>query len=277
MSDLAHFRNVEMIIPGKGGVGKTGVASLTALLLSQKYRCALLDIDMITPNLAQVMGLTNAEPIFSRRRKLKAYAFNKNLTVFSLENYFKDNAGIRLGVEECERLISECLEDIEWSPDIASNKPIDFLICDMPPATSDPIKALRRIFPKNLYGIGVTSPTKLSLDNLERMLLNCYDMKIGVLGVVANMVGAEMHGATPRCGCGCGQPFYPNKDRGDGSEVVEFTKRMKCDFMGVIKYDPDIGNQLNTGHPKLMNNGAIKATVDKISRQTGFMGKFRGG
>lgn len=272
MSGLAHFRNVEMIIPGKGGVGKTGSASLSALLLSQKYRCALLDIDMITPNLAQVMGLTNVEPVFSKRRKLKAYAYNKNLTVFSLENYFRDNAGIRLGVEECERLISECLEDIEWS-----SEPIDFLICDMPPATSDPIKALRRIFPKNLYGVGVTSPTKLSLDNLERMLLNCYDMKIGVLGVIANMVGAEMHGHIPRCGCGCGQPFYPNKDRGDGSEVLEFTVRMKCDFLGVIKYDPDIGEQFNSGHPTLMNNGAIKATVDKISKQIGFLGRLKGG
>lgn len=276
MSGLSQFRNVEMIVPGKGGVGKTGVSALLGLLLSLKYRCALLDIDMITPNLAQVMGLTGAEPIFSQRRKLKAYAYNANLTVFSLENYFRDNAGIRLGVEECEQLISECLEDIEWSPDIAS-QPIDFLICDMPPATSDPIKALRRIFPKNLYGIGVTSPTKLSLDNLERMLLNCYDMKIGVLGVVANMVGAEMHGAIPRCGCGCGQPFYPNKDRGDGSEVLEFTNRMKCDFLGTIPYNPNIGEQLNSGHPEIMNNGAIKAAVDKISKQTGFIGRLKGG
>lgn len=276
MQKLSHFRNVEMIIPGKGGVGKTLISSLVALLLARNYKTALLDVDIITPNLAQVMGLTDKEVRFSRQRKLKAYVYNKNLSIFSLENYFEDNAGIRLGVEECERLISECLLDIEWAPDIASEK-FDFLICDMPPATSDPIKALRRLFPKNLNGVGVTSPTKLSMDNLERTLYTCYDMRINVLGVIANMVGAEMHGHIPRCGCGCGQPFYPNMDKGDGSEVLEFTERLKCDFLGVIKYNPLVGFNANQGQLVLMDNGAIKGSVDRITKQRGFMSKLRGG
>lgn len=274
MTELSQFGDVNLILPGKGGVGKTLDASSIAIMLSLLgHRTAILDVDTITPNLGQVMGLSGKDPRFTRSRKQKAYTYNENLRVYSLETYFEDNSGIRLGVEECERLISECLLDIDWG-----SAPIDKLICDMPPATSDPMKALRNLFPKkNLYGIGVSSPTKLSMDNLERTLYTCYDMKIKVLGVIANMVGASMHGHIPLCGCGCGQPFYPNKDRGDGSEVREFAERMKCDFLGVIKFDPDIGFKANHGQPTIMNNGAIKSAVDKIVKQRSLFHKLRGG
>lgn len=266
MTELSQFRNTVMVLPGKGGVGKTLVSSTMGILLSRQFKTTLLDVDIITPNLARVMGLAGREPKFNRHRKQEAFTFNENLRVFSVENYFQDNSGIRLGVDECERLISECLTDIDYGPN-----PIDFLICDMPPAQSDPVKALRRLFPKRLYGIGVTSPTTTSMDNLERTLWTCYDSKIEVLGVIANMVGAEMHGQTPLCSCGCGQPFYPNADRGDGSEVLEFTERMKCDFLGIIKFDPNIGFHYNRGNPAVINNGAIKSAVDRIAGQRGLL------
>lgn len=269
MSELSQFRNAGLILPGKGGVGKTMVSSSIAILLSQNFRVALLDVDIITPNLARVMGLAGVDPKFNRSRKQKAFTYNDNLRIYSVESYFEDNAGIRLGVEECERIISECLLDIDWGPE-----PIDFLICDMPPATSDPIKALRRLFPKNLSGIGVTNPTRLSMDCLQRTLYSCYDMKIKVLGVIANMIGAEMHGYIPLCGCGCGRPFYPFADHGDGREVQEFTDRMKCDFLGVIKFDPDIGFKADTGHPAIINNGAIKSAAGRIVKQQPLFHRF---
>jgi Mrp family chromosome partitioning ATPase len=271
MTSLSQFRNAEMILPGKGGAGKTLVSTLLAISLSRKYNCALLDVDIITPNLAQATGFGDKEPVYSTSRKQLAFSHNDNLRVFSVETFFVDNAGIRLGVKECERLLQECLEDVDWG-----SRPIDYLILDMPASQSDPIKALRRLFPKNLYGIGVTTPKLQSMSNLERTLFTCYDLNIKILGVIANMVGAEMHGYVPRCGCGCGQPFYPNNDRGDGSEVREFTERMKCDYLGSIKHDPDLGYKLDVGTLTGVNNGAIATAVRKVERQN-FWGKLRGG
>ncbi len=46
-----------MVLSGKGGVGKSTVATQLALCLSQKYEVGLLDVDICGPSVPTILGL----------------------------------------------------------------------------------------------------------------------------------------------------------------------------------------------------------------------------
>ena len=45
------------VVPGKGGVGKSTVATQLALCLSKKYEVGLLDVDICGPSVPTILGM----------------------------------------------------------------------------------------------------------------------------------------------------------------------------------------------------------------------------
>lgn len=51
------IKHIILVLSGKGGVGKSTVATQLALLLSEKYEVGLLDVDICGPSVPTMLGL----------------------------------------------------------------------------------------------------------------------------------------------------------------------------------------------------------------------------
>lgn len=51
------IKHVIMVLSGKGGVGKSTVATQLAILLSKTYEVGLLDVDICGPSVPTLLGL----------------------------------------------------------------------------------------------------------------------------------------------------------------------------------------------------------------------------
>lgn len=116
---------------GKGGVGKSTVATQVALSLAQKgYEVGLLDVDLCGPSVARLLGLDNQEVHSSNQGWSPVYV-QDNLAVMSIAFLLNSNdeAVIWRGPRKTG-LIKQFIVDVDWGH-------LDFLVVDTPPGTSD--------------------------------------------------------------------------------------------------------------------------------------------
>lgn len=58
---MKSIKHIIFVLSGKGGVGKSTVATQLAVLLSRKYEVGLLDIDICGPSVPTLLGLVGQE------------------------------------------------------------------------------------------------------------------------------------------------------------------------------------------------------------------------
>lgn len=178
---LSNIRKVIAVLSGKGGVGKTFVATNLAFFLSDKgYHVGLVDGDIDCPNIPAVLGLSSdpGDP-------------NQGFPV-EFEGVSIVSMGLLNGPLEADQpriwrgpLIGKALTDLLTGPDW---NPLDFLVIDMPPGTSDAALILMQLV--RLDGIilvGTSSPAAV-LD-IKKTFGMARQMNKPVLGIVENMAG----------------------------------------------------------------------------------------
>ena len=182
---LSKVKNIILILSGKGGVGKSTVATQLSYSLSAKnLEIGLLDVDICGPSIPQMMGLKNSEIHSSSEGWTPVYK-KENLAVMSigflLQN--QDEAVIWRGPRK-NGLILQFLTETNWGK-------LDFLIIDTPPGTSDEHLSLVSYLSKfDLKGaIIVTTPQEVALADVRKELNFCKKTDIKVMGIVENMSG----------------------------------------------------------------------------------------
>jgi len=75
---------------GKGGVGKSSVATYLSLALAQKgFQVGLLDIDLHGPSIPKMLGLQGVLDI-TEQKEILPHAYRPNLKVVSIESMLED-------------------------------------------------------------------------------------------------------------------------------------------------------------------------------------------
>ena len=178
-AELNKVRNVIAVMSGKGGVGKSLVAGLTAILLNkQGYDVGILDADITGPSIPKMFGI-HATPGGSESGILPVRSAN-GIEIISI-NLFLPSAeeaviwrGPLVG-----KAITQFWEDVLWGN-------LDFLIVDLPPGTSDaPLTALQ-VLPVN-GAIVVFTPQDLSAMIVKKAVKMAQQLDKKVIGVVENM------------------------------------------------------------------------------------------
>ena len=180
---LPGVGHVIAVASGKGGVGKSTVATNLAVALRREgLRVGMMDADIYGPSLPTMLGVSG-----------KPFA-NEDKKIVPLEAHGIKCMSIGFLVEEDEPIIwrgpmvmgvvRQFLQDVDWEP-------IDVLIIDLPPGTGD--AQLTMIQAVDLSGaVIVTTPQKVAVLDAVRGVEMFRKLDVPVLGVVENMAWVDL-------------------------------------------------------------------------------------
>ena len=173
---MKDIRNVIAVSSGKGGVGKSLIASTLALALTMKgYEVGLFDLDFTSPSTHVILGIKDVKP---KEEKGIVPPRVHGLKYMSIIYYSGDYASPLRGADISSALI-ELLSVTRWGS-------LDFLVIDMPPGISDATLDLIRLT-KNLKFLVVTTPSLLAFETARKLINLLKELRIPVIGVIENM------------------------------------------------------------------------------------------
>jgi ATP-binding protein involved in chromosome partitioning len=173
---LERVKHIIAVSSGKGGVGKSLVASTLALTLTGKnFGVGLFDADFTSPSTHLILGVKDAKP---KEEKGIIPAQVHGLKYVSIVAYSKENTLPLRGVDASNALI-ELFAMTVWGD-------LDFLIIDMPPGISDATLDVIRLV-KDIRFLIVTTPSMLAFETVKKLLKLLAELKVPVLGVIENM------------------------------------------------------------------------------------------
>jgi ATP-binding protein involved in chromosome partitioning len=181
-----HLGRILAISSGKGGVGKSTVATNLALALAKGgAKVGLMDADIYGPNIPRMLGV-NAPPEVKDNRivPLEAHGLKVMSIGFLVE---RDQPAIWRG-PIIMKVITQFLRDVDWGT-------LDWFLVDMPPGTGD--AQLSLVQATNVHGaIIVTTPQEVATGDALRGAKMFERVGVPVLGIVENMSWF----ACPHCG-----------------------------------------------------------------------------
>ena len=185
---LEKIKHKILILSGKGGVGKSTFAAQLAFGLSARgMDVGLLDVDICGPSAPVLFGKEGHEVHRSNSGWSPVYV-SDNLAVMSVGFLLNnsDDAVIWRGPRK-SGLIKQFLKDTEWGP-------IDFLIVDTPPGTSDEhLSMVQYMKDTGVDGaLIITTPQEVAMADVRKELNFCSKVGIPILGVVENMSGLSL-------------------------------------------------------------------------------------
>ena len=177
--ELSNIKKVIGVVSGKGGVGKSLVTSMLAVLMKRNgYKTAILDADVTGPSIPKAFGLREK----ARGDELGLYPV-------------KSKTGI--DIMSINLLLENDTDPVVWRGPIIANTvkqfwtdviwgDVDFMFIDMPPGTGDvPLTVFQSIAVDGI--IIVTSPQELVSMIVSKAVNMAKIMNIPILGIVENM------------------------------------------------------------------------------------------
>jgi ATP-binding protein involved in chromosome partitioning len=249
---IPGVRHIVAVSSGKGGVGKSTVATnLAVALAAGGRRVGLLDADIYGPNIPVMFGETRKPRVVGpkgaeKMEPLDAYGVRLMSLGFLLE---EGQAAIMRG-PMIAGILKQFLNEVDWGE-------LDVLIVDMPPGTGDAQLSLVQTI--RLDGIVmVTTPQDVSTGDVLRGIKMFERTNTRVLGVVENMSGFI-------CPC-CGQ-LYEIFGRAGGRRLAEQTG---IDFLGEVPLEipvregGDAGVPIVVSQPESPAGTALRAIADAV-------------
>jgi ATP-binding protein involved in chromosome partitioning len=202
---LSRIGRIIAVSSGKGGVGKSLVATTLALTLARRgCKVGLFDLDFTSPSTHLIMGVKDVQP---KEDKGIVPPVVKGLKYMSLIHFSGDQAAPLRGAEISNALI-ELLAVTQWGE-------LDFLVIDMPPGISDAVLDLIRLV-KRIEFLIVTTPSRLAFETVKKQVRLLQDLKFPIIGVVENM---KMNRA---------------------KNIEQETEKLGVKFLAGIPYDPKV-------------------------------------
>lgn len=270
---LSMVKHKILVMSGKGGVGKSTFACQLAFALAEQGKSVgLLDIDICGPSAPRMLGLQGHEVHQSASGWSPVY-INDSLGVMSIGFMLPnpDDAVIWRGPRK-NGLIKSFLTEVNWGP-------LDYLIIDTPPGTSDEhISMVQFLRATDVDGaIVVTTPQEVSMADVRKELNFCKKSQLNVLGVVENMAGlavpasglafrdaqgndvtSAVQEAIRSCGPGLvatTEVFRPHGPAGAAQMAEDF----EVPYLGAVPLDPSMAAACEQGMSFLETNPGAPA------------------
>jgi len=181
---LPQVKNIIAVASGKGGVGKSTVATNLALgLRALGAHVGLIDADLYGPSIPTMLGLRGERPkVRDVNGKHKIVPLDGHgMPVMSIGFIVEEQQAVVLRGPRLGAIIKQFISDCMWPP-------LDYLIIDLPPGTGDIQLTLVQTVP--LTGVVmVTTPQDVAVADAVKAM-NMFllpSVNVPILGVVENM------------------------------------------------------------------------------------------
>ncbi len=247
---LPGVKNIIAVASGKGGVGKSTVATNLAVALSKKgYKVGLLDADVYGPSLPTMFNLEGERPMVKKvdgKDKiipLESYG----VKLLSIGFFVKPEDALLWRGSIANSALKQLLGDGLWGE-------LDYLLLDLPPGTGDIHLTLVQTIPIT-GAVVVTTPQKVALSDVLKAVSMFKNEKINVpvLGIVENMswfTPAEL----PE-----NKYYIFGKDGGK-----EFAEKLDINLLGQIPLVQSVREDGDNGEPSVLKEDSLiaKAFLD---------------
>ena len=242
--ELSQINRGSGAVSGKGGVGKSLVTSMMAVLLNRRgHKTAILDADVTGPSIPKAFGIREKAQgseagLFPGRSKTGIGVMSVNMLLEEETTPVIWRGPVIAGV------VKQFWTDVIWDE-------VDFLFVDMPPGTGDvPLTVFQSI---PLDGIiVVTSPQELVSVIVEKAVRMAEMMNIPILGLVENM----SYAVCPDCG---------KEIRVFGeSHLDEVAARHGLAVLGRLPMDPALAKVVDQGVVELFEGSWLDAAAEKL-------------
>jgi len=220
-----------VVLSGKGGVGKSSVATNLAVSLSlQGFKTGLLDVDLHGPSVPTLLGMEGQLTTSGSKHIVPVY-YNKNLKVMSVGLLLKDQSEAVIWRGPAKHgFIKQLLTAVEWGE-------LDYLVVDCPPGTGDEPLSVIQLLEGHAGAIIVTTPQDVALNDVRKSVTFCRQVKLPIIGVVENMSGF----VCPHC------DEEINIFKSNGGLLL--ANEMAVPFLGKIPLDPEMVVAGDDGEP----------------------------
>lgn len=243
-NEASTIKKVIGIVSGKGGVGKSLVTSMLAVLLRRKgLNTAILDADITGPSIPKMFDLTEKargteNAIFPVYTKEGTQVMSVNLLLPDETDPVVWRGPVIAGT------VTQFWKDVIWSD-------VDVMLVDMPPGTGDvPLTVFQSIPVDGI--IVVTSPQELVSMIVGKAVKMANMMNIPVLGLVENMSYLEC----PDCG---------KKIAVFGeSHLNETAQKFGLPVLGRVPVDPQIARAADEGKIEELRGEWLDAAAEQV-------------
>jgi ATP-binding protein involved in chromosome partitioning len=228
---MKDINKIIAVSSGKGGVGKSLIASTLALTLTQKgFKVGLFDLDFTSPSTHTILGIGDIHP---KEEKGIIPPEVHGMKYMSIVFYSGDQVVPLRGFDVSNALI-ELLSITIWGK-------LDYLILDMPPGIGDVTLDLIRLI-KNTKFLIITTPSKLAFETVKKLVSLLETMETSVIGVVENM------------------------KINDSNKIRQETEKLNLKFLMEIPYDGHV--ELAMGDVYKLLKTAFAERVEKLASET---------
>jgi ATP-binding protein involved in chromosome partitioning len=227
---LTSVKRIIAIASGKGGVGKSLVASGLALYLAKKgHQVGLLDLDLYGPSSHIILGVTDAFPTEEKGIIPPAVHGIKFMSIV----YFTEEKPSPFRGADITNIILELLAITRWGA-------LDYLIIDMPPGIGDETLDVMRFVQKSEFLV-VTTPSKVAMGAVSKLLKLLKELKKPVLGILENM------------------------SMTDSSFIEKEVKNLGLPYLGKITFDQTLEETI--GNPDHLSTTKFMKELERIIRK----------
>ena len=228
---LADVKRVIAVASGKGGVGKSMLASTLALSLAKKgKKVGLLDLDLYGPSSHLILGFSPDGFPDEEHGIIPQQV--EDIKFMSLVYFSDDKPGAFRG-DDVTNIILELLAITRWDT-------LDYLILDLPPGIGDETLDVISYIPQAEFLV-VTTPSKVAFGAVEKLLRILLEGNHTLLGVVENMV------------------------QNSNNFISQELAKLKVKHLGSLPYDQTIEDAI--GNPKRLYSTKFAKNVDAFVKQ----------
>ncbi|HKY32542.1 MAG TPA: P-loop NTPase [Candidatus Polarisedimenticolia bacterium] len=177
---MRRVKNAIAVASGKGGVGKSTVATNLALALARSGAAVgLMDADVYGPSVPVMLGGTGARPQQANEQGWILPVDRHGVRFMSMGLLTGRDTPVIWRGPMATKLIQQFLGQVDWGE-------LDYLLIDLPPGTGDVQLTLTQSAP--LTGaVIVTTPQEVAVGITLRGLRMFEQVQVPVLGIVENM------------------------------------------------------------------------------------------
>ena len=226
---IPGVKHIIAVSSGKGGVGKSTVATNLALALGKTAKVGLLDADIYGPSIPRMLGTMAQKPHINPETNQLEPLVRYGVKLMSIGFLIEEDSAVVWRGPMLFKAMDQFLRDVNWGE-------LDYLIVDLPPGTGDIQLTLSQKVPV-AGALMVSTPQNVALVDMKKAVDMFARVNVPILGIVENMAyminpanGEKMQ-------------LFPK------GEIDAYADAKGMNKLGQIPFNPSVGMACEAGIP----------------------------